>query len=73
MVVWKDAPITSPFILGHDWPATLKSALHLPPLNKYLLMIYPYRIWNGFDRFLTTYMHGASPDRNSILQEMGGL
>ena len=57
----KDAPITSPFLLSHDCPATGKPALYLPPLNNYLFTAAPAGDNQVSELFQPNSLTGVSP------------
>ena len=58
---WSEASVTPPFIIKHDWPATVKTVLYMPPLNNYPLEAAPAGDHQGPENFQTTELPGASP------------
>ena len=73
MGTWTDAPITSPFILGHYWSVTEKPALFRPTMKNYLLTTAPAGDHKGPELFQTTELPGVSPRLKQYTTITGSL
>ena len=61
MGAFTDYPVTPPFILKRDWPATVKPTLYLPTLKNYPLTASPSGDHQGPELFQTSELPGATP------------
>ena len=70
---WTDTPVTSTFLIKHDWPATGKPALYMPPIDNDPLMASPAGDHQGPKHFQTTELPGEYPRPKHYSPRTGSL
>ena len=73
MGAWTEAPITPPFLLKREWPATGKPAIYISPLNNYPLTVSPDGEHQGPETFQTIELPGEPPRPKQYPQITGRL